>query len=49
VGAALFVVTRISKVRSAVEDIIVWKEIVIMIMRTFSPVQDEMFTKPNAG
>jgi hypothetical protein len=47
-GAALLVVTRISKVMSAVEDLIVWKEIVIMIMGTFSPVQDEMFTKPNA-
>jgi hypothetical protein len=38
------------QVMFAVEDPIVWKETVIMIMRTpFSPVQEELFTKPNVG
>jgi len=34
----------------AVQDPIVWKKTVIMIMTTsFSPVQKELFTKPNVG
>jgi hypothetical protein len=34
----------------AVEDPIVWKKTVIMIMTTaFSPVPEELFTKPNVS
>jgi hypothetical protein len=34
----------------AVEDPIVWKETVIMIMRTpFSPIQEGLLTKPNVS